>query len=184
MRKRLLLLFPVFLFGCEEAVQTEIDSQAAAADEALLQASMQSTPFIHPGLKLPTTFAADEVELPQNQQIIGVTVGDESRAYVVNDLSRMTTHVVNDLIGKWPISVTYCNRTDIVRVFADANGETAMELGVGGWQGDEMLITVEGNYFKQEAEDIPVSDFPFERTTWGEWKRLHPETRVFTLTKK
>ena len=130
MRSHLLLMFSVFLFGCEEAVQERTDSRTAADEALLRRGATQSTPFVYAGLKDLKTFAADEMELPKQLQIIGVTVGDESRAYVVNDLSQATTHVVNDLIGKRPISVTYCDRTDVVRVFADANGETAMELGV------------------------------------------------------
>ena len=175
------LLF-LFLLGCDEPSESSVASRPSNSKESdalfLNDPARRSTPFIWPGMKNPKFVAAAEADLLDHMQIIGITVGDSARAYAVNDLSGMTTHVVNDVLEDSAVSVTYCNRTDIARVFANSESKTSMDLGVGGWQGNQMLITLDGKFFLQVANDIPLKEYSSTRTTWGEWKTLHPETTL------
>ena len=186
MRTIYCLLF-LMLLGCDEPGETSVALPPVNSSESdyllLNDPARRSTPFIWPGMKNPKFVAATEADLPDHVQIIGITVGDSARAYAVNDLSGMTTHVVNDSLENSAMSVTYCNRTDVARVFSNSESKTPMELGVGGWQGQQMLITLDGKFFLQEAKDVPLKDYPCTRTTWGEWKALHPETTL-CLTKE
>jgi hypothetical protein len=175
-------LLVLTLPGCVESHPsdvTERPSDPADSDSLLLQKSMQSTPFVWAGLKVPKTFTVDEVDLPDHLQIVGITVGTVARAYAVKDLSHMTTHVVNDLLENSAVSVTYCNRTDVARVFSNSQSAKPIDLSIGGWKDNEMLIMLDGKFFQQEAKEVPLNDYPYQRTTWGEWKVLHPETTIY-----
>jgi len=176
------LLF-IFVLGCDESSQTDGAGTPSNLSESdarnLNDATQQSTPFISPGIQNPKAFAADEVDFPDHFPIVGISMGAASRAYAIRDLSQMTTHVVNDLLENTAVSVTYCNRTNVVRVFSNSDSTIPIELAIGGWQDNQMLIMLDGKFFLQQAKDIPLKDYPYTRTTWGEWKSLHPETRIY-----
>jgi hypothetical protein len=170
--KRTLLLTSLMLTGCgdESAATNE-------ADEAMLQAAMNDSPFMTPGVE-PTFVPAAEASLAEDDDVIGVVVDGEARAYPVSYLSGMTTHVVNDLIGQTPITVTYCDRTDCTRVFTDSSKQSELDVGTGGFANDEMQITLGDSMYAQTASDIPLEDAEFLVMPWSEWKQQHPETRV------
>lgn len=176
-------LMVLILSGCDESNLTDVagrHSDRAESDSLLPKdPSMQSTPFVWPGLKEPKTFAVNEVDLPDDHEVLGITVGTTARAYAVKDLSRVTTHVVNDVLENSAVSVTYCNRTDVARVFSDRESAKPIDLSLGGWLNNEMLIMLDGKFFSQEAKDVPLKDLAHQRMTWGEWKFLHPDTTVY-----
>jgi len=178
-------LLALILAGCDESYPTDVagkPSDPAESDSLLLQTSMQSTPFVWAGVKEPKAFTVDEVDLPDHLQVLGITVGTAARAYALKDLSHMTKHVVNDLLENSAVTVTYCNRTDVARVFSNGESTRPIELSIGGWQGKDMLIMLDGKFFLHEAKDVPLKDYPFQRVTWAEWKRLHPETTIYVET--
>jgi hypothetical protein len=98
-------------------------------------------------------------------------------------------HVLDDVVGETPVTVTYCNQADCVRVFtADTRGEP-LPIDLGGWDGNAMLLRVDGVFYRQDTgqskvdgdrRDFPYAPLPFERTTWGAWKAMHPDSDVFT----
>ena len=148
--------------------------------DAQLQAGgMASTPFISDGTQQPELHEADSAGLADDAQVVGVIVDGEARAYSVVAMSGMASHVVNDLFGDKPVSVTYCDRNDCTRVFtADTSGQ-AIPLKIGGFVDEEMQLIFENQMYDQSSEALPLNDFHFEPTTWGDWIRLHPSSKVF-----
>jgi Protein of unknown function (DUF3179) len=139
-----------------------------------------STPFMFPGMVDPTFESADKTELADDAEVIGIVVGDVARAYHVTALSSPATHVVNDVLGGRPVTVTYCDRADCARVLTRDGQKKALGIGLGGWMRGKMSLQINGKLIPQDDLMVDYSDFPFERMTWKEWKAAHPTTVVFT----
>jgi len=96
------------------------------------------------------------------------------------------SHIVNDLIGGLPLSVSYCNLHDCVQVVTD-KGAAPLKLQVAGVDGWSMLLAVGGHNYRQstlepleaDTPSFPYRIHPWERTTWGAWKSAHPDTDVY-----
>src|SRR5437879_4188705 len=74
------------------------------------------------GLIRPPTSGVEGSGMRDDDQIIGVEVGGRARAYRLDALRSRTRHVVNDLLGGVPVSVSYCDITDCVRAYTDPRG--------------------------------------------------------------
>ena len=145
-------------------------------------------------IQRPHVVEAETAWLPDNAIVLGVRVGNRYRAYALIAFSKIDEHVVNDLVGGVPVTVTYCNRTDCPRVFTDARGSQPLAVAVGGWVGEPgsgpdgvMLLRVDSSYYFQDTGEsldgwgrLPYSEIEFERTTWKTWRLAHPDTDVYT----
>src|SRR5262249_58636248 len=97
------------------------------------------TPFVWRGIRPPPVQAAAAAQLPDDAPVAGVVAGGQARAYLLTAMTGLTAHVVNDLVGGTPVTVTYCDRTDCLCGFtADTPGQP-LEVNVGGWAGKLML---------------------------------------------
>jgi hypothetical protein len=147
-----------------------------------------STPFVWPGIDRPPTVTAAESGLADDAEVIGVSSEGQHRAYLVKAFEGPTRHVVNDLVGGVPVSVTHCDRTDCTRAFTGPRRDAPLPLATGGVVRDHLLLrTREGFYFQETGESmvpgedkrLPYSDLPFVRTTWKAWREEHPDTDVY-----
>lgn len=85
-----------------------------------------------PGLTASRLLRPDQIQLADDEQVIGVTVDGESRAYVVssfeiNGIQRVediSAHLVNDVIAGRPICVTHCDRSHSTRVLTLARNKS------------------------------------------------------------
>jgi hypothetical protein len=142
-----------------------------------------NTPFTAPGIHQPATVAATAAQLDGGVEVIGISAGGKHRAYVVRAFNQPFGHVVNDLFGDIPVTVTYCDRCDVARAFTSPQRGSALEVMVGGWLETHMLLRVGDRFFPQDdeiARGLPLTSYPHERTTWQAWKTAHPETDVYT----
>ena len=134
----------------------------------------------------------NEISLIDADEIIGVSVDDKHRAYLVRAftvpdfdtrneemLSLLGRHVVNDRLGDSPICVTFCDRNLCTRVLQTDGGESST-LRLGGWKDGEMQLIVNGTRFAQNDSSLPLKDVAYEVTTWGVWKQAHPDSLVYT----
>ena len=145
--------------------------------------------FEMPGLRNPQALAAESSRIPDDDPVIGVVVNGSPRAYWLNALKYPPWHIVNDVVHGVPISVTYCDRTDCTRVYKGGETSKPLDVDLGGLYGKEMVVKVEGSLYLQnsgqpfekgaDAPSLPYSNHPWKRTTWKEWKQLHPETDIF-----
>jgi hypothetical protein len=132
---------------------------------------------------------AVEADIPDDAQVIGIVCDGRARAYSLAAMSLMTKHIVNDVIDTSPITVTYCDRLDCVRVFeGEANSGKPLAVNLMGYR-EGLLLQVGGQIYEQESGRsltsgngavIPLAAHPYQRTTWKEWKAVHPTTDIFT----
>ena len=149
-----------------------------------------------PVIGRPTTVAAEAVTLPDDAVGIGVEAGGRRRAYLLEAFYPHERHVINDLLGGKPITVAYCDMTDCLAVFTDADADEPLEIAAGGWQGHivhgrpegSMLLRVGSSWYRQDTgqpvashgdHPFPYAKTDFVRTTWKEWCDEHPDTDVY-----
>jgi hypothetical protein len=139
-----------------------------------------TAPIILPVVSNPRNYSVAVADVPDDTRVIGVIVGNDARAYVCDAMAPIDTHVINDLIGTKSDSVTDCDKTDCARVFHNSRDAQPLNLQVGGLSGDAMVVRFDGKMYLQTSEEIPRESYESVRTTWGEWKVLHPQTSIFS----
>jgi hypothetical protein len=141
-----------------------------------------------PGVRQPPAAPAAEADLGDGEPVIGVTAGGRSRAYSVAALSRgPASHVINDLLGGLPVTVTYCDLTGCSRVFTAGAGGEPLGLIQGGFRAGGMVVKLDGRSYRQDTgapldadggPALPYRTLPAEETTWAEWRHAHPDTEL------
>ncbi len=145
-----------------------------------------------PAISNPTfVAAADASFLRSEDRIIGVSIGDDARAY---PLAILNYHeIVNDSIGDTPLAVTYCPLCDSVVAFDRRTSLGERELGVSGLLYNSNVLMydrggspeslwsqvattgISGPGASQSLRTLPV-----ELVTWQEWVTRHPMTKVLS----
>jgi hypothetical protein len=191
LRRRLGLLPVAFLVGLAITVALVVAGdwlKKSPRGDPAPPLHLMSTPFIMPGLRQPPTHPAKDAPVADDAEVIGVSSGGRHRAYLVSAMSRMNSHVVNDLLGGAPVTVTYCDRTRCARAFTAEAHPDPLDFSVGGFLDEQMLLRVDGTFFYQgtgrrtagrEDEVLPFAAHPFERTSWKVWKEAHPDTDIY-----
>jgi hypothetical protein len=132
--------------------------------------------------------SARNVTFPDDLAVVGVSIGGEDRAYLLSTLEQVQNHVVNDLVGRSSVSITYCDRTRCARVFTGGETGRPLDLRAAGFsdEGGMILDSGTGHYFQKTGRPVssgvtdpfPYRELPSDQTTWGEWNRAHPDTSV------
>ena len=124
----------------------------------------------------PRLFAADAVLLPDTAEVLGISTNGVSRAYLVVGMWEMRNHVVHDNLAGQQITVTYCDVNDCAYAY-QRKDIPPKDFHVGGWDGQDMLLLIQGKHYAHTT--VPLPAHPIKRTTWGEWKALHPDTTIY-----
>lgn len=159
-------------FATDDEVQPDVESQR------------------YPPLAVPELLPQSDHQLKPDEPVIGVQVNGTYRAYAVSAFSAIESHVVNDLVDSRPVTVSFCPRTECVRVFTGPVG-TRLSLAVGGWLNragaEQMLLRVDRRLFRQTTgesvsggQPLPYAALDYEMTTWGEWRQKHPDTQLYS----
>lgn len=123
--------------------------------------------------------------LADGTPVIGVVIDGRHRAYPLVEFMRPQDHVRNDLMGDVPVTVAFCDLSNCVRAYTDTRRGERLTFRVGGANPNRarsmLLVVGEKSYDMEsgvglEGEQIPYTSVPAVRTTWGEWKREHPDT--------
>lgn len=166
-----------------------IDADRPPANgEKSLELANQPISVDIPGIRRPPALLADQVSLDDATPVIGVTVGDQARAYVVDAFAvrgrqaneDLAVHLVEDSLGGRSICVTHCDRRGSTRVLelpSDASEENDGSVRIAGWDGAMLLWIGEQRY--RHDDPLPLADVAYERTTWGAWRAEHPDTTVY-----
>jgi hypothetical protein len=129
--------------------------------------------------------------LPPDDQVIGVVLGGEARAYPIMALLRHA--IINDQVGGVPIVVTFCGLCNTGAVYHRTVNEQVFTFGVSGkaamnasvmydheteslW-GQVMGRAIEGPLTGTSLEFLTAT-----QTTWQEWLQTHPVTTVLDDT--
>lgn len=142
-----------------------------------------------PGIDRPPTVPADSAKIADDEEVLGVIVDGHPRAYRLLPFHKNSAHIVNDVVGDRPVSVTYCDLTDCVRAYSGPPGAGPLDIRQGGLQYGRMIVRVGDAYYwhrdnqphnpENHPPPFPYPDYPVERRKWGEWRRLHPETDIY-----
>ncbi len=189
-------------FGDGKEPQTYgFDLSNALIDQAYLTTVGRPKDGI-PALTDPPMFtAADADAINENQRgkylvsgdrVIGVSMGDEARAYPLRVIS--WHEVINDTIAGIPVAVTYSPTCDSVVVFdRRVDGET-LEFGVSGlvYNSNLLMFDRRGDVGESLWSQLHMravagpaatrgdrlTQIPAQVVRWDHWREAHPGTLV------
>lgn len=151
-----------------------------------------------PALDHPKSVTAATAPYADDERVVGVSVGADSRAY---PLSVLVWHeLVNDEIGGVPLLVSYCPLCGTALVFdrrvdggaaPGGSGGAARRFGVSGllYRSDLLMYDRETeSLWSQIGAEAVAGPSLGQRLalrrskleTWGRWRRAHPETTVLS----
>lgn len=151
-------------------------------------AAQDNAMFNYPGVRQPPTVPAAAARLGDGEQVVGVVAGGKARAYAVRALKgKVYNHVVNDLVGGVPVTVTYSDLGSPVQLFT-GGGREPLDVRIAGVRDGQMALKVENQFYSQQTGQpldpglpghISFEPMKFERTTWKKWREAHPDTDVY-----
>ncbi len=133
------------------------------------------------GVSEPRLLPVSRANISVSEEVIGVTVDGIHRAYTIRALSAVDQHVVNDMFGAKPITITYCDQSDCARIFT-SDSDRQLNIGVGGYlwgKNGGLVLWHDGEHVLQTADDLPFEDVKFERMRWLDWVAAHPDSLLF-----
>ena len=138
-----------------------------------------------PSIDEPSFLGASAAALDDREIVFGVVRGDDVRAYP----QRILVHheIVNDRLDGVPVSVTYCPLTGTVLGFERG----ATTFGVSGTLVNSNLVMYDratdsrwpqvlATAIEGSLEGRSLREFEVVWTTWGRWRRRHPDTEVLS----
>jgi hypothetical protein len=135
---------------------------------------------------------ANEALKPE-ELILGVTIGDESRAYPINVLNEEPRHkVVNDTLGGQAIVATWCDACHSGIVYLRTVEDRPLTFAASGqlWRDSMVLydeptrtlwsqLTGEAKLGLLKGKQLRA--LPSLVTDWESWRRLYPRSTVLLL---
>ncbi len=128
--------------------------------------------------------AAQMTQLGDDEEVLGLTLGGKSRAYPARFIA--WHHIVNDTLGGRPVAVTYCSVCNSGVAYDPVVGGTRRLFGVFGiYRGVMAMVDpstetvwshLTGEALLGPDKGKTLAALPLVNTTWGDWKRLHPDT--------
>ncbi|NNM36278.1 MAG: DUF3179 domain-containing protein [Nitrosopumilus sp.] len=127
--------------------------------------------------------------MSDSDTVIGLEIDGEAKAYPIFIL--VWHEIVNDRVGGTPVSVTYCPLCYTNQVFERIINGQEVEFGTSGKLYNSNLLMYDrltesywsqalGLAVKGELSGYQLNLIPFDVITWGDWKKLHPNTVVLT----
>jgi hypothetical protein len=147
-----------------------------------------------PALTDPKTLGASQASyLEDNAPVFGIQVNGEARAYPTQILD--WHEMANDVIGGVPIALSWCTLCGAAIAYRAERGEPGVRqiLGSSGllYRSNKLMYDAATDSLWNQltgravvgtlagADDAATLERVFVRTTtWGAWKRDHPDTRV------
>lgn len=146
-----------------------------------------------PPLVDPVTLAADEARyLRDNHVVFGIVVEGDARAYPKRILA--WHELALDRVGGIDLAIVYCTLCGTVIPYERLAGGVVRTLGTSGllYRSNKLMFDEETGSLWATLDGTPVvgplvgsglrlTPRPVVTTTWGEWRRAHPTTRVLSL---
>jgi hypothetical protein len=142
-----------------------------------------------PAIDRPRFVDAARSGLQANDRVLGLRLGGEARAYPVRILN--WHEIVNDRVAGRAVAVTYCPLcgTGIAFDARVAGGDA--RFGVSGllYNGDVLLYDrgtqslwsqIMGRAISGRLKGTPLIGLPLAHTSWADWRRREPPTRVLS----
>lgn len=146
-----------------------------------------------PPLRQPSMVSAQDADyLKDSDVVFGLAVNGDARAYPKRIMA--WHEMVVDTVGKVPLSGVYCTLCGAMIVYESTYGGVTHSLGTSGFlyrsnklmydQASQSLWnTLWGEPVIGPLVDqgIRLQRRPVVTTTWGEWRRRHPDSKVLAL---
>ena len=146
-----------------------------------------------PPLRRPAMLAAHDVGYLEDDHIVfGISVNGDDRAYPKRILGWHEMFV--DVVGGVPVAGVYCTLCGTVILFHTEHDGVNHRLGTSGflYRSNKLMYDQATQSLWSTMRGMPVVG-PLVRkgivldrgsvvtTTWGEWRRRHPDTKVLSL---
>src|SRR5262245_37188714 len=161
----------------------------SAVDEESWPAPTQMlmTPLPGPAIAQPTTVPAAAALLDDDEEVIGIAAAGKYRAYRIKALANPAEHIVNDVINRVPVTVTYCDILKCAQAFTAEQRDKPLDISSGGFDGEMMLKSKDVFFWQRtgvnrgaKPESEPAfPHHPFTRMKWKDWRKLHPQSDVY-----
>lgn len=145
-----------------------------------------------PPLRDPKLVTARQAKyLGERNVVFGVFINGEARAYPKRIVG--WHEMVTETIGGLPIAAVYCTLCGTMVAFETKIGDTEHELGTSGflYRSNKLMYDKATQSLWNTLWGVPVIgplvgtvELPRHSvvtTTWGEWKRRHPDTMVLSI---
>jgi hypothetical protein len=161
------------------------------AEEGDLGAPQYRVKYVNvPGVQPRDFLSASDGSVPPSEEVIGVVVNGQPRAYLLEATRPLEECVVNDIVGGQPLSVVQSAEMGVIRVLTprtarketknhDAAPASPADLTIVGALEGQLLLSGYGQEFFFDAERIPLVDYPYSRCTWRTWRRAYPNTDLY-----
>jgi hypothetical protein len=146
-----------------------------------------------PALVNPRMRVATEADyLIEREPVFGVSLNGDSRAYPLRILD--WHEMANDVVGGKPVALAYCTLCGAGVLYDATVAGKTYEFGSSGllFRSNKLMydrathtlwnqLTGEPVIGKLAGSKIKLTVLPVVLTSWGEWKRQHPDTKVVDL---
>jgi Flp pilus assembly protein TadD len=133
-----------------------------------------------------------QTKLVDSDLVIGVVVDGQARAYPVNLMFGPANEAVNDVLAGVPVAATWCPIAHSAVVFERTVRGRVVDLGALGLENGVFKLydrqtrstwsQVSGVASRGPLRGRALRKRESMLTTWGKWRRLHPETTVYLDT--
>ena len=146
-----------------------------------------------PPLEYPQHLAAADADYLKDDHIVfGIAVNGETRAYPKRILA--WHEMALDTLGGVELTIVYCTLCGTVIPYDSVVDGRHITFGTSGllYRSNKLMFDEETNSLWNTFEGVPVVGSlvgsgvrlrhrSVVTTTWGEWRRMHPETTVLSL---
>lgn len=146
-----------------------------------------------PPLRNPTMISAGEATyLKDNNVVFGIAVNGDIRAYPKRILA--WHEMFTDTVGGIPVTGVYCTLCGTVILYKNIHNGKEYTLGTSGflYRSNKLMYDKTSQSLWNTLEGKPVVGplvgkgiqldyLSVITTTWGEWKKRHPNTKVLSL---
>jgi len=151
-------------------------------------------PFVMTPPENPRILDADEADslLFDDDMVLGTVSGNEARAYPRDYIAR--PHYFQDTVGGTRLTVSYCILCNSGIAFKSELAGRSLKLKcVTAYnnniiyhdpEGDNYIQQLDGAVFHGPEKGTQLEQHPLIQATWGEWKKLHPETKLYYAPEK
>ena len=145
-----------------------------------------------PSIDNPKYISIQEAEefLKGSDLIVGLNINGDTRAYPLQIL--VWHEIVNDIVGKTPIAVTYCPLCFTNQVFnRTMNDGEILEFGTSGKLYNSNLVMYDratkslwsqamSQAIVGKLAEVKLERIPFDVAYWKDWKQLYPDSKILS----
>ncbi|MFQ5555082.1 MAG: DUF3179 domain-containing (seleno)protein [Acidimicrobiia bacterium] len=142
-----------------------------------------------PPRQIERTATEGDSELAPDEDVLGIEIGGERRAYVRTELAR--PHVAFDTIGGTDVAITYCILCNTAVGFeAELHGDPMRFRAISAFNNNIIYHDSDrGNYIQQLDGGVvagpdtgeELAPVPIAITSWQAWRKAHPDTALVRL---